>query len=46
MLLDGEDFIMSIVVNMGYCVEVVGEQGQERVGQTGVCLLSGFGPNF
>ena len=35
MLLDDKDFIMSIVLSMGYCIEVVGEEGQERVGQTG-----------
>ena len=28
MLSDGKDFIMSIVVIMGYCIEVVGEEGQ------------------
>ena len=28
MLSDGKDFIMSIVVSMGYFIEVVGEEGQ------------------
>ena len=27
-LSDGKDFILSIVVSMGYCIEVVGEEGQ------------------
>ena len=28
MLSDGKDFIMSLVVSMGYCIEVVGKGGQ------------------
>ena len=28
MLSDGKDFNMSLVVSMGYCIDVVGEGGQ------------------
>ena len=28
MLSDGKDFIMSLVVSMGYCIEVVDKGGQ------------------
>ena len=28
MLSDGKDFNMSLVVSMGYCIEVVGKEGQ------------------
>ena len=34
MLSDGKDFIMSLVVSMGYCIEVVGEEGQGAVSAT------------
>ena len=46
MLSDGKDFIMSIVVHMGYCIEVVGEEGQgecqpKQTSYTaGECLLT------
>ena len=31
MLSDGKDFNMSLVVRMGFCIEVVGEEGQGAV---------------
>ena len=29
MLSDGKDFNMSLIVSMGYCIEVVGQKGQD-----------------